>query len=730
MPDDHSSLLIGTESSFFALELSKEDHWGMIDSCLAQLDELAMKHSAKDKMFQLCSKIVKQISNLTKEVVQQNNGFSALNVIDATTCLISSKIESFHTRYKREKRIAKNKFYVAPQERAVGTRIELLYDKIEQIERPHLIQSTLQIVSIISTLKSFFNRAENFEMYLKFQKEHRCEENVYKHFCCGQVYKSQAFFSENPNAIQLQLAIDDVEICDPLSSKSNMHKISAVYLVIKNIPPRFNSKLNNIFLVCLCNVDDLKTKKTDINNIWEMIVSEIKFLEENGIVLDNGMVLKGTLVNVTADNLGANNALCLTESFRSHYYCRVCTMKSDECKNATSDDLNKYRNKSHYEKMLQIVRDSEIVNLKETCGIKRYCVLDDLKYFSIFINFSLDIMHDLNEGVVSFLLTKVFLFFLEMKVLTETQLKDTVKFYQYPKYFRRDKPSILNFNRHNLGQNASQMRCLFLNIPFILSKYEQNVHVKKVWPCLTYLLRVFQIVHSEFIDEPLLRDLEECVSNHLKLIKELFKVDLIPKHHFMTHYGNVIRQMGPLVHMSMMRFEAKHTFFKNVARHTNNFVNINKTLATKAQQHSASSENTFCDKITHSKEKPVNIEFIKSHFDPPILSHVLNSSNCYELNSFSFNAYKYERRSILSHQKCLYEIEMILLTDTQFFFVAKKMDLLGNHAFSQSIEVNKPESQNYSLIAFEKLLHKKPYSCKFIDARQFVIVDSKDILRI
>jgi len=33
-----------------------------------------------------------------------------------------------------------------------------------------------------------------------------------------------------------------------------------------------------------------------------------------------------------------------------------------------------------------------------------------------------------------------------------------------------------------------------------------------------------------------------------------------------------------------MRFEAKHSFFKQVARHTNNFRNIARTLATKHQQ--------------------------------------------------------------------------------------------------------------------------------------------------
>lgn len=369
---DYDVNLCTDESSFITLSPSNQNYREFLDSYLIEMNKLTMKHADKDKMFKLCCKIVEDIGQLNKELLQQDNGMAPLHVVEATTTFFSSEIASFSSRHNREKKVAKNPFYVPPQQTAVGTRIELIYDKEEQLEKPHLIQPTLQRVSIISTLQAFFNRPENLQLYLNFQVENRCVENIYKSFCCGQVFKSEEFFRLNPNAIQLQLAFDDVEICDPLASKSNLHKVSAVYLVIRNIPHRFNSKLNNIFLVCLCNVDDLKTKKTDINNIWEIIVDEIKFLEESGIRLSNGDVLKGTLVSIAADNLAANLALCLSESFRSHYFCRICTLNTNECQKTFTDDLQKYRNKSHYKQMLEIINNSENVDLKETYGIKRY----------------------------------------------------------------------------------------------------------------------------------------------------------------------------------------------------------------------------------------------------------------------------------------------------------------------------------------------------------------------
>lgn len=247
----------------FTLEKSNhtQNHRVLLESYLNQMNCFSMKHSEKDQMFHLCYNILNQFGVMCKEMIQQEDGMDPLSVIAVTSTFFNNELETFTTRHKREKQMSENRYYVAPKEIAIGTRIENMYDKEKQIEIPRLIQSTMQIIPIISTLKSFFDRKENLDMYFKHQTDHICQENVFENYCCGQNFKTEEFFQLNPNAIQLQLAIDDVEICDPLGSKSNLHKVCAVYFVIRNIPYRFNSKLNNIFLVCLCNVDDLKTKK-------------------------------------------------------------------------------------------------------------------------------------------------------------------------------------------------------------------------------------------------------------------------------------------------------------------------------------------------------------------------------------------------------------------------------------------------------------------------------------
>lgn len=61
--------------------------------------------------------------------------------------------------------------------------------------------------------------------------------------------------------------------------------------------------------------------------------------------------------------------------------------------------------------------------------------------------------------------------------------------------------------------------------------------------------------------------------------------------------------MGPIALMSMMRFEAKHKFFKKAAQRTNNFININKSLAISHQEEMCTKGNNFRDIFIFTNRK-------------------------------------------------------------------------------------------------------------------------------
>lgn len=66
-------------------------------------------------------------------MLQQDTGMSPTIVVEATTNFFNNEIGTFKTRHIREKQLSKDEFYVEPQQKAVGTRIELVYDKNTQM---------------------------------------------------------------------------------------------------------------------------------------------------------------------------------------------------------------------------------------------------------------------------------------------------------------------------------------------------------------------------------------------------------------------------------------------------------------------------------------------------------------------------------------------------------------------------------------------------------------------
>lgn len=58
---------------------------------------------------------------------------------------------------------------------------------------------------------------------------------------------------------------------------------------------------------------------------------------------------------------------------------------------------------------------------------------------------------------------------------------------------------------------------------------------------------------------------------------------LKPKHHFLSHYPELIIRFGPLIRLWTLRFESKHSYFKQCARKLHNFKNLPQTLSERHQ---------------------------------------------------------------------------------------------------------------------------------------------------
>lgn len=148
-------------------------------------------------------------------------------------------------------------------------------------------------------------------------------------------------------------------------------------------------------------------------------------------------------------------------------------------------------------------------------GIVRYCVLNDMKYFHILDNYNADIMHDLAEGVMPFLVRNIFKHCTKNISFTDDELKNCALTHDYGIFNSNNIPSPTCNERRNFGQNASQKKCLLHNIPYTLYQHKDHPKLVDVWPCVTSIFKIVRIVYSAKINNNNLLELESSVSVHM-----------------------------------------------------------------------------------------------------------------------------------------------------------------------------------------------------------------------
>lgn len=498
--------------------------------------------------------------------------------------------------------------------------------------------------------------------------------------------------------------------------------------MIRNLPQKYRSKLNQIYLLLLCNSDDLKTKSTDMNDVLRPIVREMIHLEEIGLDVNTKKRLFGTIANMSYDNLGAHSTMGLIESFNSNCVCRMCTCDREETKHLCVEVESKIRNKQMYSDQLETVAMSERVNFVETQGVKRYCILNDLKYFNIFENLSVDIMHDLNEGCIPFLLKHLFKYCSKTKILSEEKLVQKFQFYDYGFLNNDQRPSVISCIKHNLNQNASQSKCLFEHVPFVLYAEQQHPELKQIWNCVETLLVIAQICYSLEIHENDLHVLNESIKVHLESIQKYFNVNLLPKHHFLTHYVRVIRTMGSLVPMSTKRYESKHKVLKEIARTTNNFKNITKTIANIHQQMATTNIDAFKDNFSFGLKTPVPNDFIESH--KLLLSvHFNMESPLMEVKWIKYNNWGYRRGLFMFVNKVLFEIVRILFKQNSAVFLMKPFRIISFQKNLNAVKIKEKNPIHLKVVEFDQIEHKQAYEKKVLNEDLYIIVDTLETRR-
>lgn len=190
------------------------------------------------------------------------------------------------------------------------------------------------------------------------------------------------------------------------------------------------------------------------------------------------------------------------------------------------------------------------------------------------------------------------------------------------------------------------------------------------------------IVFAPKISNEMINQLENHISEMLLSLRKVFpNKNLKPKDHFLIHYPRVIREMGPLIFLWCMRFEAKHLPFKKLAQFVQNFVNICTTASYHHQECLYHTDSLLTESLTYKLYSSIE-EFDYTCFNGLLSSQIKEDITF--VKSVSCSNLKYTKNLFIltgveGNLPVFQEIISIFLHDNRAFFILNRWKTVTLH---------------------------------------------------
>ncbi len=406
------------------------------------------------------------------------------------------------------------------------------------------------------------------------------EKDVLSNIVQGEVWQKK-YHDPTKESYPIITFFDDFEVRNPLGSHAGEESMCGIYVSLPCLPPELVATLDYILLSTICHTKYVK--KFGNERIFFQIISDLNELSTTGIVLNlssGPQTVFFDCILLAGDNKGLNCACGFVGGFKSKCYCRICYATSEECSKMVSELSQKLRCKNRYE------LDLKVGDVTKT-GLKERCVFNTINNFHIYENVSVDLMHDIWEGVAAYDLSKVIDSLIKDGTLSLDIVNSRIKSFPYIESEKRNKPRPLYYEASKKGVSKIKIRqssaeCLCLTRYLGLMIGDLVARKNKYWKLYLYLRRITDIVTSPRLHWSEISELRELIQKHNKLYIELFDC-LKPKMHFLVHYPGVIKKYGPLVHFSANSFERKNKAMKDHASSSSNNIFLPLTICRKHQ---------------------------------------------------------------------------------------------------------------------------------------------------
>lgn len=420
-----------------------------------------------------------------------------------------------------------------------------------------------------------------------------CQQRIHcdgliEDFCDGLLFSEHPLFSRVPHALQVIAYYDELELCNPLGSHVKQHKLGIVFYTLGNIPPQYRSQLKLINLAVVATVPIIE--KYGLDDVLKPFIADLNILSTTGIstsLCGVPRIFKGALLAFLADNLASNDLGGFKKSFSfSFRFCRTCLATQETHSNHFTSDAFELRTNSNHRKQCEMLDGPATSHYSKTYGINRRSSLLDVTHFPMLGGgLPHDAMHDILEGIAPLEIKLLLSHCIACGMFTLDEFNDRLLNFNFG-YSQHDKPipvlsSSLNSDKH-IRSSASQMLILVQILPFLVAdKIPEN---EGHWVCFLLLRKILDVVLCPVVSEALCSSLKILVKEHHEKFVDLYGAGAyIPKMHFLVHYPEQIKAVGPMVRTWTIRHEAKLNFFKQAA-HLANFKNIAFSLANRHQR--------------------------------------------------------------------------------------------------------------------------------------------------
>ena len=476
--------------------------------------------------------------------------------------------------------------------------------------------------------------------------DHSSDDDKLRDYCDGSAYKTNNFFSGDGKTLQIQLYIDDFQVSNPLGNKIKKYKITAVYFLLGNLPPKYRSKLAVIQLAVLAKAS--LVKKYGLPRTLEFLMADLKSLESEGfaIHLPGGMQMhfRGSVSFVMADNLGAHEVSGMFESFVANRSCRFCTATRIGMQEYFAEDKFNLRTPESYNAAVSHVEED--ATLASVYGIKKRSVLNSLANYHVCWGIPSDIGHDIFEGFGCDVLAFCVKYFVQNGYLTLIQFNDTVETFPYSDADKVNQPSRMSSDMatFRIKQTATQCWCLLRLCPLMIGHLIPEDD--EVWQVFIQFLDIVDMVCAPTLDKGTVEYLRILITSFCETYFEINEdANVKPKAHYLIHYPTQIYRFGPLVHCWTLRFEGKHHYFKELVHRSKNRRNICKTMARRHQflQCLCNTSEQFleADAVEHVKGSATPVRLLLREIQELLSPLVGPDETVYQAKSVKYNGTEY-----------------------------------------------------------------------------------------